>query len=112
MTLDLSVLGSDVNSDDTGASLTYSLVGAASEGSASISGAILTFDPGAAFQDLAAGETREFVLGVQAVDSHGAATNGQVTVTVQGTNDAPVVDATVGQFITIPFTAIVRPLET
>jgi len=89
--MDLSVLGSDVDSDDDGSSLIYSIANTLSEGSASISGTILTFDPSADFQDLALGETREVIVQVQAMDSHGAISNTlNVNFTVTGTNDAPV----------------------
>ncbi|ARE42344.1 hypothetical protein RGUI_4318 (plasmid) [Rhodovulum sp. P5] len=90
VTLDLSALGGDIDSDDDGASLTYTIVGAPSEGSASISGTDLVFDPGADFQDLGTGETRDVVVQVQATDSHGALSSIEdVTVTVTGVNDAP-----------------------
>ena len=51
-----------------------------------------TFDPGADFQDLAAGETRDVTFEYTATDGNGAVSNiGVVTVTVSGVNDAPVV---------------------
>ncbi|MCB1332837.1 MAG: cadherin-like domain-containing protein [Roseivivax sp.] len=89
-TLDLSALGDDIDSDDDGASLTYSLAAAPGIGTASIAGGVLTFDPGADFDDLAVGQTRDVVIGVIATDSHGATATGTVTVTVTGTNSAPV----------------------
>ncbi|MEQ9071584.1 MAG: Ig-like domain-containing protein, partial [Gimesia chilikensis] len=45
--VDLAALGGDVDSDDDGSSLTYSVTGVPAEGSASISGATLSFGPGA-----------------------------------------------------------------
>ena len=92
--VDLSFLGTDVDSDDDGSSLTYAIVTGPTEGSASIAGTTLTFDPGADFQDLALGETRDVVVQIQATDSQGAVSNtADVTITVTGTNDAPVVSA-------------------
>ena len=44
--------------------LTYALVGTPAEGSASILGTTLSFDPGSDFQDLNAGETREVAITV------------------------------------------------
>ena len=88
--VDLAALGADVDSDDNGSTLTYSVSGAPAEGSASISGTTLTFDPGADFQDLAVGETRDVTVQVTATDQHGATAVNDVTVTVTGTNDAPV----------------------
>ena len=45
--IDLSLLGDDIDSDDDGATLTYMIAGAPSEGTATISGTTLTFVPGA-----------------------------------------------------------------
>jgi ELWxxDGT repeat protein/VCBS repeat-containing protein len=88
--VDLAALGSDVDSDDDGTTLTYGIIAQPSEGSASISGTTLTFDPGADFQDLALGDTRDVVIQVQAIDAHSAVSNiADVTVTVIGTNDQP-----------------------
>ena len=88
VTLDLSTLGADIDGDDDGTTLTYSLVGTPAEGTASILGSILTFDPGTDFQDLNDNETRNVVLTIQAEDSQGAVTTNTVTVTVTGENDA------------------------
>ena len=98
ITVDLSALGDDVDSDDDGNSLTYTISGApgTGEGSASISGTDLTFDPGSDFQDLAAGETRDVVIGVTATDDHGASASNEVTITITGTNDDPTMAAGIG----------------
>lgn len=88
--VDLSALGDDVDSDDDGTTLTYTVTGAPSEGSATITGTTLSFDPGADFQDLAEGETRDVEIQVTATDSHLASAVNTVTVRVTGTNDAPV----------------------
>ncbi|MCP5075036.1 MAG: hypothetical protein GY947_17315 [Rhodobacteraceae bacterium] len=90
ITVDLAALGDDVDSDDNGASLTYTIIGAPSDGTASISGTTLTFDPGSDFQELGLGETVDVTITVQVTDSHGATTTEDVTVTVTGINDAPV----------------------
>ena len=87
VTLDLSALGADIDSDNDGTDLIYTLAGSVSEGGASISGSVLTFDPGADFQDLDDGETRDVTLTVQAMDAHGAVTTGTVVVTVTGETD-------------------------
>ncbi|MGR3321927.1 MAG: Ig-like domain-containing protein [Pseudooceanicola sp.] len=92
--IDLSALGDDIDSEDDGASLTYAIVGGTpvSEGSVSLNGTILTFDPGADFQDLAEGETRDIVVQVQATDAQGGtSTVEDMTFTVTGVNDAPVI---------------------
>jgi VCBS repeat-containing protein len=91
--VDLSTLGDDVDSDDDGGSLTYAVVSGPSEGTATITGTTLSFDPGADFQDLAVGETRDVLITVSATDSHGAVVQNTVTVTVTGTNDGPTLSA-------------------
>ncbi len=94
--VDLSLLGDDVDSDNDGTNLIYSIIGILSEGGASISGNTLTFDPLGDFQDLAAGETRDVIVTVQAEDAHGATTTAEITITVTGTNDAPTMVGAVG----------------
>jgi VCBS repeat-containing protein len=90
VTLDLATKGDDIDSDDDGSSLTYSVVGQPTEGSASISGTTLTFDPGTDFQDLNDGETRDVTVQIQATDQHGEVSLvNSVVVTVQGEDDLP-----------------------
>ncbi len=91
--LDLSTLSSDIDNDDDGSSLIYTLSSGPDGGTASITGTILTFTPGEDFKALAQGETRDITMEVTATDSHGASTTGTITVTVTGTNDAPVASA-------------------
>ena len=88
--VDLAALGGDADGDDDATTLGYAVTGQPDEGSASVDGTTLTFDPGSDFQDLAAGETRDVEVEVTATDSHGATAVSIVTVTVTGTNDAPV----------------------
>ncbi|MFW8637494.1 beta strand repeat-containing protein [Cribrihabitans pelagius] len=94
--VDLAALGDDVDSDDDGSTLSYAVVGAPAEGTASISGTTLIFDPGADFQDLAEGETRDVTVAIEATDSHGATASNDVVITVTGTNDAPTLTAGMG----------------
>ena len=50
-----------------------------------------TFDPtDAAYNGLAAGDTQEVTAGYTVTDDSGATDNGTITITVTGTNDAPV----------------------
>ncbi len=93
VTVDLTALGGDVDSDDDGSSLSYAVSGSPAEGSASITGGTLSFDPGADFQDLAVGETRDVTVQITATDAHGATAVNDVVITVTGTNDAPVATA-------------------
>ncbi len=81
----------DLDSDDDAGSLTYVVTSTPSEGSVVNNGnGTFSFNPGNDFQNLAAGETRDVTFGYEAIDSHGASTPGSVTITVTGTNDAPV----------------------
>ena len=50
-----------------------------------------SFDPGTAFDDLAPGETRTTTVSYMIGDGNGGAAVASLTVTVSGTNDAPVV---------------------
>ena len=90
-TVSTSVLADDVDSDDDANSLVYTITAQSSEGTASSNGdGSFTFDPGTAFQDLAAGETRQVTFTYTATDQHSAVSNtGTVTVTVTGVNDDP-----------------------
>ena len=84
--------GSDVDSDDSQATLTYALTSAPAEGGVVIDGGgtSFSFDPGSDFQDLGLGETRDVSFDFTATDSHQAVSNtGTVTVTVTGVNDGP-----------------------
>jgi len=89
ITVDLSALGDDADSNDDGSTLTYAIVGGPTNGSASISGTTLSYDPGEDFLSLGEGETAEVIVTVQATDSHGATTTSDITITVTGTNDRP-----------------------
>jgi VCBS repeat-containing protein len=89
VTLDLSTLGDDIDSDNDGSDLTYTISGAPSVGTASITGTALTYSTGAALQDLAQGETATQDIEVTATDRNGASVTSTLTVTISGTNDAP-----------------------
>ncbi|MGB7324456.1 MAG: VCBS domain-containing protein [Rubripirellula sp.] len=79
---------------DTNDTHTYSLIANTSEGSVTIqSNGNYAFDPGADFQDLAAGETRNVTFTYEVEDNNGATSQAIVTITVTGTNDGPVAQA-------------------
>ncbi|MEM8729895.1 MAG: Ig-like domain-containing protein, partial [Pseudomonadota bacterium] len=88
----LADLGSDPDGEDDGETLSYEITGDPSGGTASIDGTTLSFDPGADFQDLSAGQTRDVQIEVTATDAQGETATGTVTVTVTGVNDAPNLD--------------------
>ncbi len=89
--VDGAFVGDDVDSDDDGATLVYTVLAPPAEGSVTNNGdGTFAFSPGDDFQDLAVGESREVSFAYTATDSHGAVSDpATVTVTVGGVNDAP-----------------------
>src|SRR6056297_682992 len=106
VTLNLAALGTDIDSDDDGTTLDYTVTGAPVEGTATISGTTVGFDPGNAFQDLAEGETRDVTIRVTATDAHGATDENDVTVTVTGVNDGAVIGGVTTGAVTEDATAV------
>ena len=51
----------------------------------------------AAYQSLAAGETKQLTIGYTVSDEHGASSSSLLTITVTGTNDAPIASAATDQ---------------
>ena len=88
-----SFAGDDIDSDDDQSTLTYTLTSGVAEGSVvNNNDGTFSFDPGTAFQDLALDETRDVSFNYTATDQHGAVSSeATATVTVTGTNDAPVI---------------------
>jgi VCBS repeat-containing protein len=88
------LLADDIDTNDDPASLVYQLVSAPAEGSVTLNGRSFSFSPGADFQDLGEGETRDVNFTFRAVDQHGVASNlATVTIRVVGENDAPTITA-------------------
>ncbi len=84
-----SLSAADLDGDD----LTYSLVAGPSEGSVTVNAdGSYAFDPGADFQDLGVGQSRDVTFSYQADDGQGGTAQSSVTVTVKGTNDGPTAD--------------------
>lgn len=76
---------------DTGATLTYTVVGTAPAGLTVNADGTYTFDAGnAAYQDLAQGQTRVVTATFAVSDGTAPAVNTTLTITITGTNDAPV----------------------
>ncbi len=76
---------------DTNDTHTYSLITNTSEGTAIVnSDGSYTFNPGSDFQDLAFGNTRDVTFVYEVTDNNGATSQATVTISVSGTNDAPV----------------------
>ncbi|WP_375254635.1 VCBS domain-containing protein [Yoonia sp.] len=88
VTLDLAQFADDIDSDDTGASLTYEIISGPSTVGLSFDGSVLTVDPASGFQLLSADEFIDYTIEVQATDAHGATTQVQeISLRVQGAND-------------------------
>ncbi|HEY5722156.1 MAG TPA: Ig-like domain-containing protein [Allosphingosinicella sp.] len=88
LTVDVLANDGDV---DNGAVLTVTAASAPSgQGSASIVGNSVQFDPGTDFDDLAEGATEEVAVSYTVSDEHGATASSTVTIIVTGINDAPV----------------------
>ncbi len=87
------VLANDTDADD-GAVLTVIAASApAGQGTASLVGNQVHWGPGADFDHLAFGESAQVVVGYTVEDEHGASSSSTVTITVEGVNDAPTIDA-------------------
>ncbi|MBM0171436.1 cadherin-like domain-containing protein, partial [Altererythrobacter sp. C41] len=85
------VAGND--SDVDGDTLSYTLDAAVAGLTLNADGSY-SFDPSdAAYQDLAAGETRDVVAGYTVSDGNGGTASSTLTITVTGTNDAPTAGA-------------------
>ena len=86
------VNGTLTNTDeDTNDTHTYSLINGTAKGTATVqSNGDYSFDPGADFQDLALGETRDVTFTYEVEDNNGATSRADVTITITGTNDTPI----------------------
>ena len=77
---------------DTGDTLTFSVETQPAEGSVTINAdGSYSFNPGADFQDLAQGATRDVTFDYRVTDAQGDFSTATVTVTVTGVNDAAVI---------------------
>jgi len=91
--LSIAVLANDTDVDDGHVLSLVSASAPAGQGSVSLSGGNVVFNPGTDFDHLAAGATQTVVLTYTMQDEYGAQSSSTVTVTVTGTNDAPVATA-------------------
>ncbi|TGX52810.1 tandem-95 repeat protein [Sphingomonas gei] len=89
-TILVNVLANDTDADD-GAVLTVTTATApAGQGTASVVGNQVQFNPGADFDHLAVGATQVVTVSYAIQDQFGAASASTVSITVTGTNDGPV----------------------
>ncbi len=86
----LNVLGNDSDVDDGDTRTVISVNTAGTVGSVSLVGGNLAYGVGPNFQGLAAGQTATDTFTYTMRDTAGATSSSQVTVTVNGVNDAPV----------------------
>jgi VCBS repeat-containing protein len=84
-------LGDDVDSDNNGGDLVYTITGGPAIGTASINGTTLTYNGGAGLDALALGEELTTLVTITATDRHGASVSNDVPITITGTNDAPTI---------------------
>jgi len=89
------VLANDSDPDAGDTISLFSANGPADKGTVSISGNSVYFEPGTDFDHLAAGQSEDVVISYVVSDNHGAHTTSTLTITVNGTNDAPVVSGAV-----------------
>ncbi|MGB7327719.1 MAG: Ig-like domain-containing protein [Rubripirellula sp.] len=84
----------DADSEDDASTLTYTIVTGPAEGIATNNGdGTFDFDPGADFQDLAVGETRDVTVTYEVTDFQNATSvSADVTITVHGANSDPVAE--------------------
>jgi len=92
-TLTLDVLANDTDVDDGHAFTLVSAAAPTGKGTAGIMGNQLVFTPGSAFDYLAQGATEVVTLSYSMQDEHGATSSSTATITITGTNDAPVAAA-------------------
>ncbi|MGH1484150.1 MAG: Ig-like domain-containing protein, partial [Geminicoccales bacterium] len=86
----LDVLGNDQSWNDNDSLSLNSASITSGQGSISIVGGEVSFDPGAAYDYLAAGETATVEIDYVVEDASGLTDTGRLTLTVTGTNDGPV----------------------
>ncbi|MGB4248560.1 MAG: VCBS domain-containing protein [Pseudohongiellaceae bacterium] len=86
--------GDDIDSDDDGSTLVYTINGSPALGTLTNNGdGTFTYDPGTNFQSLAEGQELEIDLSYTATDSHDAVSAaGALRIVVTGINDAPVIE--------------------
>nr|WP_217346620.1 Ig-like domain-containing protein [Noviherbaspirillum sp. L7-7A]MBV0881088.1 tandem-95 repeat protein [Noviherbaspirillum sp. L7-7A] len=89
-TLAIDVLANDTDADDGHAFTLVSGTAPTGKGSASVVDGKLVFNPGTAFDHLAAGATEVVTLNYTMKDDQNAESSSTVTVTITGTNDGPV----------------------
>lgn len=88
----LDLLANDTDIDN---GATLSIVAAstqAGQGTATLSGGMVMFDPGTDFDHLGLGQSAEVVLDYVIQDEHGALSASTATITVTGENDAPLAE--------------------
>ncbi|WP_150297154.1 Ig-like domain-containing protein [Salipiger aestuarii] len=89
VTLDVIPLGDDRDAEDGPETLVYTATTAATQGALSLVDGVLRYAPGSDFQSLSEGQAQEIVATLIATDSQGHGATSQVTITVEGRNDAP-----------------------
>ena len=89
-TLTLDVLANDTDADTTDSLTLANVTLQSGNGSVSVVSNQLVFNPGIAYNYLSVGETATVVVQYNIVDTQGATSIGTATITLTGSNDAPV----------------------
>ena len=90
----LDVLANDTDVDHGHSFILQSASTAPGQGTVAISGNQLAFNPGTDFDYLADGQTATTVVSYNMTDEFGASSSSTETITITGTNDAPVIQGT------------------
>jgi CshA-type fibril repeat protein/VCBS repeat-containing protein len=93
--LTVNVLGNDTDPDVTDTLTITSSSIVSGLGSVMIVGNELVYDPGSAYDSLALGETAAVVIQYTIEDGNGGTDTAELTITVSGTNDGPIVNSPV-----------------
>ncbi|MDG1458294.1 MAG: VCBS domain-containing protein [Pseudoprimorskyibacter sp.] len=91
--INLSAFGNDVDNDDDGSSLTYTIIGAVDGVSIGGVGTSLEIEPATHYDDLNDGESLDVDVVVRATDQHGAFVDQTMTFELTGVNDDPTLAA-------------------
>jgi VCBS repeat-containing protein len=89
-TISIDVLANDSDVDDGAVLSLVSASAPSGKGTASIVAGAVQFDPGTAFDHLAAGATEQVTVTYTMQDEHGAQSSSTAVITITGTNDGPI----------------------
>lgn len=101
-TLALDLLSNDTDIDNGAVLSVVAASTQSGQGSTTLSGDLVVFNPGTDFDYLAMGETATVVLNYAMQDEHGALSASTATITVTGENDGPLAEPSRVVFVMVP----------